>query len=98
MKSMKHIKCKEKLEANIARERSIVEALKMYNEKHHLRGEILPDSQQVYHVQVVTCFLKVAVHLHKLDCFHELPEKHAYQLTDRHHLSTFIRSEEESKI
>ena len=69
---MKHIEGKKKLEANIAREKSIVEALKMHNEKHHLRGETLPDSQQVYHVQVVTCFLKAAVPLRKLDCFCEL--------------------------
>ena len=48
MKSMKHIKGKKKLEANVAQERSIVEALRMHNEKHHLRGETLPDSQYVH--------------------------------------------------
>jgi hypothetical protein len=101
MKSMKHIEGKKKLEANVARERSIAEALRVHNENNHLRGETLPDSQQVYRVKVVTCFLKAAVPLHKLDCFRELLEEHAYRLSDRRHLSDlipFIRSEEESKI
>ena len=61
----------------------------------------MPNSQQVYHVKVVTSFLKAAVPLRKLDCFCDLLEEHAYRLSDRHHLSDlipFIRSEEESKI
>ena len=98
---MKHIEGKKKLEANVARERDIAEALRAHNEKHHLRGETLPNSQQVYRVKVVTSFLKAAVPLRKLDCFRDLLEEHAYRLSDRRHLSDlipFIRSEEESKI
>ena len=61
----------------------------------------MPDSQQVYRVKVVTCFLKAAVPLRKLDCFCELLEEHAYRLSDRRHLFDlipFVHSEEESKI
>ena len=101
MKSTKHLEGKKRLEANVARERSIADALRVHNEKHHLKGETSSDSQQVYRVKVMTCFLKAAVPLCKLDCFRELLEEHAYRLSDRCHLSNlipFIRSEEESKI
>ena len=101
MKSTKHIEGKKRLESKVAREKSIAEALKKHNEESHLRGETLPDSQQVYRVKVVTCFLRAAVPLRKLDCFRELLEEHAYRLSDRRHLSDlipFIHSEEELKI
>ena len=73
----------------------------MHNEKHHIRGETLPDSQQVHRIKVVTCFLKAAVPLRKLDCFYELLEEITYRISDRRHLSDlipFIRSQEELKI
>lgn len=37
---------------------NIAKVLVKHNEKHHLRGELLPEERQVYWVRVVTAFLR----------------------------------------
>ena len=44
-----------------ARQTNIAEALKKHNDASHLKGETLPESQQVYRVKVATCFLRAGV-------------------------------------
>ena len=70
-------------------------------EKEH--GETLPDKQQIYHVKVVTAFLREAIPLTKLDGFRDLLEENAYCLTDRQHtcmfdLVPFILKQEEERL
>ena len=66
----------------------------------HMRGETLPEDQQVYPVQVVSAFLKAGVPFQK-NHFRELLEDHAYHLTDRrnmHNYFPFILHQEEKRI
>ena len=65
-----------------AREQDIAMALTKYNEKEHLRGETLPQEQQVCRVKVVTAFLRAGIPLSKLDSFRDILEENAYCLTD----------------
>ena len=64
-------------------------------------GETIPDSQQVYCVKVVTCFLRASVPLQKLVHFCDLLEVNALRLTDRRRMSDFIPfilEEEQARI
>lgn len=98
--SSKHIQGVTKLKVREAREKDIAEALKIHNDETHLRGETLPDSQQVYRVKVAMCFLRAGVPFNKMVHFRELLEN-AVRLTDRRHMSDlipFILGEEQARI
>lgn len=76
-------------------------ALAKHNEEQHLRGETLPEQQQVYRVKVVTAFLRAGVPLSKLDSFRDFLEENGFRLTDRRHvfdLIPFILKEEEARV
>lgn len=101
IQSSKHQKSKQRLESKEARERDIADSLRKYNETTHLRGETLPEDQQVYRVKVVTAFLKAGIALNKLDSFRDILEDNAFRLSDRrnmHDYIPFILKEEESHI
>ena len=100
-KSAKHKKSKERLQHKVAREKHIADTLVRQNEETHLRGETLPEQQQVYCIKVVSCFLKGGVPLSKIDAFRELLEENAYRLTDRRNMQDnvpFILKDEESRM
>ena len=88
--SVKHKNGKVQLQAKAKRERDIADALQKHNGEQHLRGETLPIDQQVYRVKVVSCFLRAAVPLNKMQHFRNLLEENAYRLTDRHYMSDLI--------
>ena len=90
IKSAKHKAGKERLQQKQAKEADIASALRVYNESVHLRGETLPEQQQVFRVKVVSCFLRAAVPLSKVDLFRPLLEETAFRLTDRRHLMDYI--------
>ena len=101
LKSNKHQEGKVKLSKKEAREKDIAEALVQYNSDNHLRGETLPQSQQVYRVKVVKTFLQAGVPLSKLNIFRDLLEENGYRLSDRRFmfdLIPFILKEEEEKL
>ena len=84
-----------------AREKHIADVLVQHNNETHLRGETLPEQQQVYHIKVVTSFLKAGVPRSKIESFRELLEENAYRLTDcqnMHDYVPFILKYEESPI
>ena len=104
---MNHIQCakhkngRERLKSKELREKRIAEMLVKHNEEQHLRGETLPEEQQVYRIKVVTAFLKAGVPLSKIGAFRELLEENAYRLTDRRSMLDyvpFILKDEENKI
>ena len=100
IQSSKHQRSKQWLDRKEAREKNIVESLRKYNKETHPRRETLPE-QQVYHVKVVTAFLKAGVPLNKMESFRDLLEENAFWLTDRCHVHDyvpFILKEEESRI
>ena len=99
--SSKHVKGKEMLKQKMAKEQDLAISLKQYNSMEHLRGETLPESQQVYHVKVIKAFLQAGVPLTKIDVFRELLEENGYHLTHRCYLFDlipFIVNEEEAQI
>ena len=63
MRSNKHVMSKTKMAAKEARERDIASTLRKHNEETHMRGETLPEQQQVYHVRVVSSFLRAGAPL-----------------------------------
>ena len=84
-----------------ARERDIADSLIQHNSETNLRGESLTTNQQVYHVKVVTAFLRAGVPLRKIEAFREILEENAFRLTDRrnmHDYVPFILKEEEGRI
>ena len=84
-----------------AREKNIADMLVQHNEETHLRGETLPQQQQVYRIKMVTAFLKAGVPLSKIESFRELLKENAYRLTDRrnmHDYVPFILKDEENRI
>ena len=84
-----------------AREKHIADMLVQHNDRTHLRGETLPQEQQVYRIKVVTSFLKAGVPLNKIDSFRDILEENAYRLTDRQNMSDYVQfklKEEESRI
>ena len=101
IRSVKHLDSKKKRETKEARERDIGTALAKYNETEHLRGETLPEQQQIYRVKVVTTLLTAGVPLSKIESFRDILEENAYRLTDRRHLFDlvpFLLKEEEATI
>ena len=101
IRSAKHMAGKARLEKKEAWEADIASALRAHNETFHLRGETVPEQQQVFRVKVVTCFLRAAIPLNKLDTFRDLLEETAFRLTDRRHMTDYvplILQEEQARI
>ena len=65
-----------------ARKQNIAMALMKYSEKEHLRGDTLPEEQQVYRIKVVTAFLRAGIPSSRLDSFRDVLEETAYCVTD----------------
>ena len=101
MKSAKHVDVKKRLASKQVHEQDIARVLSVHNEQTHFKGVILPEQQQVFHVKVVSFFLKAAVQLSKLDSFREIFEESAYHLADRRNMSDlvlFIQKHEQAMI
>ncbi len=101
LKSLKHVKGKERLASKQRRQLDIAESLKRYDDEVHPSGEMLPVSTRVYRVNVVTALLKAGVSLNKLDSFREIFEENAFALSDSSHLRRlipFILQDEISKL
>jgi len=99
--SEKHKKGKARLQSKTAKEKDLAISLKQFNSVEHLRGETLPEAQQVYRVKVLKTFLQAGVPLQKLDAFKELLEESGYRLCTRRYLFDlipFILSEEIAQI
>ena len=87
VKSAKHETGKQRLKKKEAREADIATALRVHND---LRGETLPEQQQIFRVKVVSCFLHAAVPLSKVDLFRSLLEETAFRLTHRRYLMDYV--------
>ena len=101
IQSGKHNNGIEKLKTKELKEKHIADMLIEHNQEEHLRGETLPEQQQVYRVKVVTTFLKAGVPLSKIELFRDLLEENAYRLTDRRNMLDyvpFILKDEEKTI
>jgi len=101
IKSSKHVKGKQRLSKKEAREKDLAESLRSYNEEVHLRGETLPQDQQVYRVKVLKAFLRAGIPLNKITPLRELLEESGYRLCDRrfmYDLIPFVVKEEEMQI
>ena len=99
--SAKHKKGIERLKEKTAKEKDIAESLKLYNSVEHLRGETLPEAQQVYRVKVLKTFLQAGVPLAKLDVFKEILEENGYRLCTQRYLFDlipFVLNEEVAQI
>ena len=75
--------------------------LKEYDEEVHPVGEGLSDDVRIFHVRVLSCFLKAGVALNKVDHFRDILEEGSYRLTSSRHLTEMIpivRREEEAKM
>ena len=73
----------------------------MYNSNEHLRGETLPEAQQVYRVKVMKTFLQAGVPIAKLDVFREILEENGYRLCTQRYmfdLIPFILNEQLAEI
>ena len=90
LKSEKHLDGKKKLAGREAREQDIANALRVHNAEERLKDETPPQQQQVYHVKVVTAFLRAAIPLNKLESFRDLLEESGYRLTDRRNMSDLV--------
>ena len=62
----------------------------VHNKEEQLGGETLPEQQQVYHVKVVTTFLKAGVPLSKIELIRDLLKENAYRLTDRRNMLDYV--------
>ena len=100
-KSFKHAKGKERMSKKEAQQKYLAEALQKYNDDVHLRGETLPQTQQVYRVKVLKSFLRAGIPLNKIDPLLDLLEEGGYCLCDRrflYDLIPFVVKEEETQI
>ena len=104
MKSSKHAKGKERMSNLLkkeARERDLAETLQKSNDDVHLRGETLPQTQQVFRVKVLKSFLQAGIPLNKIGPLGDLLEEGGYRLCDRrflYDLIPFVVKEEEMQI
>ena len=64
----------------------------------HLRGETLPEAQQVYRIKVMKAFLQAGVPLAKLDVFKEILEENGYRLCTQRYIFDLILNEEIAQI
>jgi len=71
------------------------------NHDVHLRGETLPQAQQVYHVKVLKSFLRAGIPLNKISPLRDLLEEGGFRLCDRrflYDLIPFVVKEEEMQV
>ena len=90
IKSTKHLKGKERLEAKEKREKDIAKALQQYDLEVHPSGETLPLSTCIHRVNVVTTLMKAGIPLSKVDSLRELLEENSHSLTDSAHLRSLV--------
>ena len=90
IKSVKHIKGKERLLLKEKHQLDIVASLRAYDKEVHPAGETLPDTTRVHRVNVVTVLLKAGIPLSKLDILRDVLEENAYSLSDSSHLRRLI--------
>ena len=62
----------------------------IHNEETRTVGGTLTESTQVFHVKIVSTFMRAGVPLNKLDVFRELFEENGYRLTDKRNLFDLI--------
>ena len=101
VKSSKHAKGKERMSKKEAEERDLAETFQKYNDDVHLRGETLPQTQQVFRVKVLKSFLRAGIPLNKIGPLRDLLEEGGYRLCDRrflYDLIPFVVKEEEMQI
>ena len=89
-KSAKHAKGKEVLNSKEKRELTIVEALQRHDKVERPVGDTLPASTRVFHVQVVSEFLKAGIPLYKIDKLRGVLESSGYSLLHSTHLRQLI--------
>ena len=66
--SAKHKKGIKRLKNKTAKEKDIAKSLKLYNSMEHLRGETLPEAQQVYRIKVMKTFFTSRCALSQTGC------------------------------
>ena len=93
VQSMKHAQRKNQLTEKWSRECNISEAFKSYEQEVHPSGKTLSEVHKLWHVKVVTTFMKAGVPLAKVNHFRELLEENAYSLTDRRGICDLILNE-----
>ena len=101
IKLSKYVKGKERISKKETREKDLSESLQKYNDDAHLRGETLPQAQQVFCVKVLNAFLQAGIPLNKIGPLRELLEESGYYLCDRrfmYDLIPFVVKEEELQI
>ena len=64
--------------------------LRKYDKDEHPIGETLSEEVRFYRIKVVTSFLKAGVPLSKIDCFHDLLEENAFQISQAFYLSQLV--------
>ena len=75
--------------------------LRKYDKDEHPIGETLSEEVRFYRIKVVTSFLKAGVPLSKIDCFHDLLEENAFQISQAFYLSQlvpFIHQQEQISV
>jgi len=95
--SSKYSNLKQRLKEKKVKDADIAKCLKQYDEEQHPSGECLPENQRIYHIKVVSSFLKARVPLAKIDSFRDVFEDHGYRLACRRTMSDhllFVRSYE----
>lgn len=90
IESQKHKTHKLKVTSKEAKQRSIAESLRKYDESNHPSGEMLSEPIRIYRIRVVKSFLKAGIPLSKVDRLRDLLEENAVSLTGRQHLSEYI--------
>ena len=98
VKSLKHQRCKERIQLNAKREQDLAKSLKEYDAKHHPSGEALPESTHPYCIKALETFLKAGVPLQKIDAFGDVLESHGFSLSDSCNLRKVIPFILESEI
>ena len=99
--SAKYKKGIKRLKKKTAKEKDIAKSLKLNNSMEHLRGETLPEAQQVYRIKVMKSFLQAGAPLAKPDVFKEILEVNGYRLCTQRYmfdLIPFILNEEVAQI
>ena len=75
--------------------------LRKYDKDEHPISETLSEEVRVYRNKVVTSFLKSGIPLSKIDCFRDLLEENAFQLSQASNLSQlvpFIHQQEQISV
>ena len=90
VKTMKHTEGKKRRQSSQGKQVGIAEALKSVDKVNHPMGEMLPEEQRVFRVEVVESFLRGGIPLSKIDHLRPLLEKQGYRLTSSSHMAELI--------